>query len=246
MRFATLADKPAVEAIVMDPRLMTWTAFDGADRNIDVSRFLSGGFTVLGDEGCFLADKISDGRYVVHTNLLPDCRGLAAIRAAREAAKKAFIETDCTQLVSMVPDTIPHALLFAKSMGMRVDFVRKGLWPAEGRKWDVSFLSMSIDSWIRSGECSEKGRWFHDKLWAHDPGAAHPDDGVHDCYVGAAVEMIAAGNVQKAVRVYNHWAAFALYEQIRVLSEQPLRIDIRSHVLRIEDGDFIVEKSLWQ
>lgn len=237
-----MADKAQVEAIVRDPVLTTWTLFDGAGQ-VDITRFLvPPSFTILGDEGCFLLDCIGPGRYAVHTNLLPHCRGVAALRAAREATHLTFIQTDCTEVVSMVPGNMPHVLWFAKAMGMQVAFNRQNLWPAVGRLWNVSFMSMSIDDWILEGHCSAKGRWFHEKL----ADANHPEDPVHDFYVGAAVEMVQAGNVQKAVSVYNRWAAFALYEQIKVLSEQPLRIDIRSHVLRVEEGNFHVEDSSWQ
>lgn len=241
MKLATYADKPRLEEIINDPLLKTWTACDlVGDQHRSADSYLAiPSFAVIGTEGCFMAHNIGKGRYVVHTNLLPQWRGTAALRAAREALRVAFLQTDATELVSMVPDNIPQALWFAKAMGMKVAFTRPSCWPAMGKWWPATFVEMTLDDWIRTGACSTKGRWFHDKLNDN----SHPDDPVHDAYVGAAVEMISAGKVSKAVRTYNRWAAFALYQPIKVLSDSPLRIDIRSHVLRVEEGNFNVEAS---
>lgn len=240
MRIATYADKARLERIITDPLLRTWTAFDGADPSCDAGRYLTiPSFAVIGDEGCFLAHNIGHGRYVVHTNLLPECRGAQAIRAGREALRIAFLQTDCTELVSMVPGNMPHVRWFAKAMGFRHAFTRTNLWPVAGTKFDMDFVELTVDDWIRQGHCRTKGEWFHEKLNDN----SHGPDPVHEDYVGAAVEMISSGRVSKAVRTYNRWAAFALYDQIKVLSEDPLRIDIRSHVLRVEEGNFNVEAS---
>lgn len=237
MRLATFADKAFIQSIINDPLLTTWTAFDGAT-GCDAAYFLTiPSFAVVGEEGVFLAQNIGRGRYVVHTNLLPECRGAAALRAARDALRIAFLQTDCTELVSMVPANLPQALWFATAMGMKKAFTRKAMWPAAGMFFDMTFVEMSIDDWIRTGACAEKGKWFHDRLDRR----THGEDPIHDAYVGAAVEMVLAGRVHKGVLAYNRWAAFALYEQIKVLSNTPLRIDIRDCVLRVEEGDFTVE-----
>lgn len=241
MRLATPADAAYVEACVMNPLNRTWivNCVNPDDTmKLAASVYLTPpSFSVVGEEGCFLAHCIGPGRHVVHTNLLPGCRGTSALRAAIEAKRIAFLETDCVELVSVVPGYMPHALWFAKMMGMKVQFERKAVWEMMDKRWDLTFVGMTIDDWVLSGECKEKGQWFHDKLGETN----HREDPVHDCYVGTAVQMIAAGNVHKAIAIYNRWAAFALYEQIAVLSEHPLRIDIGSHVLRVEEGDFNVE-----
>lgn len=240
MRIATYLDKPRLEEIICDPLLRTWTAFDGADPSVDVDRYLTiPSFAVVGEEGCFLAHNIGKGRYVIHTNLLPEWRGTKALRAAREALRIAFLETDALELVSMVPENMPHALWFAHAMGFKTAFTRQGIWPAAGKWWPMTFVEMNIDDWIRQGHCRDKGEWFHAKL----EDKTHGPDKVHDDYVGATVEMISSGRTSKAVRTYNRWAKFALYEPIKVLSDDPLRIDIRSHVLRVEEGNFNVEAS---
>ena len=240
MRFATLADQAAVEAICNDPLIRVWTAFEGAPL-CNAEKYLTHpSFVVIGDEGCFLAQSYGEARYCVHTNLLPHCRGAQAMRVAREALRMAFVQTDCRELVTMVPADNPQADWMARAMGFRLVFKRVSLWPGLLGRHDVRFFSMSIDDWISTGACSDSGRWFHDKLQAHEL-VEHPDDPIHHAYVGAAVEMIRVGNVDKGLAVYNRSARFAFYEPVRVVSNDPLRIDIRDCVLRVEGGDFNVE-----
>lgn len=236
MRLATLDDKARVEEIVNDPRLRSWYAEEGAPP-CDAARYLAApSFTVIGEEGCFLAHAEGD-RHVVHTNLLPAWRGAKALDAARRALAVAFLETPCTELVSMVPDSIPQAMWLARPMGMRTLFRREGCWHWRGRAYGMTFVSLAIDDWILSGACRAAGVSFHDRL----PQVSHAPEDVHDSYVGAAFEMVRRGQVEKAVTVYNRWARFAMFETIAVIGENPLRIDIRDCVLRVEEGDFSVE-----
>lgn len=241
MRFATTADKERVEAIVNNPLLRVWNSFEGAPP-CDAAKYLTApSFTVLGDEGCFLALCIDPGRYVIHTNLLPHCRGADAVMAAFEALALAFIRTDAVELLTMCPATLPHAKMLARRMGFRHQFDRKALWPAGGERHDIGFYSLTLSDWISGGACGAVGERFHDRLH-HELGAdAHPADPIHDAFVGAAVEMVLAGNVSKGIDTYNRWARFALYEPVEVISTDPLRIDIKQCVLRLEEAQFFVE-----
>jgi hypothetical protein len=157
MRIATFADKARVEEICNDPLIRTWTAFDGAPP-CDATQYLTkGSFTVLLDDGCFLAHRIEPGRYIIHTNLLPTCRGQDAVEAARQALAMAFVQTDAIELLTMVPATIPHAKLLARRMGFRHLFDRAAIWPALGSMHDMGFYSLTIDDWIRGGACTGAG-----------------------------------------------------------------------------------------
>ena len=46
----------------------------------------------------------------------------------KKAKRLADFETDCTEIVSMVPGNMPHVLKFARTMGLEVDFSRKNFW----------------------------------------------------------------------------------------------------------------------
>jgi len=161
--------------------------------------------------------------------------------ACRDALAAAFIQTDAQELLTMVPGNMPHARLLARRMGFRHLFDRKSMWPAAGLWHDMAFYAMSLPDWAATGPCAAAGRRFHQRLH-HELGAhAHAEDAVHDAFVGVAVEMILAGNVMKAIDTYNRWARFALYEPVRVVSTDPLRIDIKQCVLRVEGDQFFME-----
>lgn len=241
MRIATPDDQPRIEAIVNDPLLRVWNSFDGAPL-CDAAKYLAApSFTLLGDEGCFLALCVDPGRYVIHTNLLPRCRGEAAVVASRDALAMAFLRTDAAELLTMVPATLPHARLLARRMGFRLLFERRAIWPAGGTRHDVGFYGLALADWIAQGACAAAGTRFHDRLHGELGAPAHADDPVHDAFVGAAVEMVLAGNVAKGIDTYNRWARFALYEPVRIVSTEPLRIDIRQAVLRVEGDQFFME-----
>jgi len=241
MRFATLADREQVEAVVNDPRLRLWNSFDGAPL-CDARKYLTApSFAVLGDEGCFLARCIDPGRYVIHTNLLPHCRGADAIQAAQEALALAFLRTDARELLTMCPATAPQAKWMARRMGFQHLFDRARVWPSGGVLQGMGFYSLSLDEWVMAGHCAAAGNAFHARLHGELGAPAHPHDPVHDAYVGAAVEMVRAGLVDKAIDTYNRWARFAMYQPVRVVSTDPLRIDIRDCVLRIEGDQFFME-----
>lgn len=241
MRIATIQDKALIESIANNPLLRVWTAFDGAPL-CDAAKYLTApSFTVLDDRGCFLALCIDPGRYVIHTNLLPHCRGADAMVAVADALKVAFICTDAVELLTMVPKMMPHAKLVAKRAGFVHQFDRKELWPAGGIKHDVEFYRLALTDWIGTGVCNKAGGAYHERLHHVLGACAHPTDETHDAYAGAAVEMVLAGNVTKGVETYNRWARFALYEPVKVLSLDPLRIDIKQCVLRIEGDQFFME-----
>jgi len=243
MRLATPSDVQRIEDVCNHPLIRVWTACDGAPPCSGAQYVTAPSFSVVGDEGCFLAKHLDPGRYAIHTNLLPEFRGELAVQAAKSALAVAFLQTDATELVTFVPATIPHAKLLARRMGFRFLFNRAAIWPVNGERHGMEFYSLSIDDWIASGVCQAAGAAFHDRLHNSLHVTAHARDPIHDAYVGAAVEMIRAGNARKAITFYNRWARFAFYEPVEILSEVPLRIDIRQCVLRVEGDQFFMEAS---
>lgn len=241
MRLATLADKDLIESICNDPLIRTWTAFQGAPL-CDATKYLTApSFAVVGEQGCFLAHHLDGTRYVIHTNLLPEFRGERAIEASKEALALAFLKTDATELLTMVPATIPHARLLARQMGFRLLFNRQNVWPVEGKWFSMGFFSLGIDDWIRSGACVKSGQKFHMRLHDELNVPSHAEDDTHNAYVGAAMEMVLVDNTRKGVETYNRWAKFALYKTIEVMSYTPLLIDIKQCVLRVEGNQFFME-----
>lgn len=241
MRFATVSDIPRIEEICNDPVIRVWTACDGAPA-CDAAKYVSApSFTILGDEGCFLLHCLDKGRYAVHTNLLPAYRGELALAACKEALAMVFLATDALELVTYVPKVIPQAAVMARTAGFRHLFDRAALWPVQGELYSIGFYGMSLDDWVIRGHCKESGERFHERLHVELGAPSHADDPPHNCYVGAAVEMILAGNVRKGVTLYNRFARFAGYQPVKVVSTDPLRIDIRDCVLRVEGDSFYRE-----
>lgn len=243
MRFATASDVARIEEICNDPRIRLWTAFDGAPPCRGEQYVAAPSFTILGEEGCFLVKHMEEQRYCFHTNLLPHCRGAKALAAAREALRMAFLHTDCRELVTMVPGNMPHAALMARLAGLRQRFERPNIWLANGVRFGMAFYGLTLEEWICIGSCVGVGHAFHARLHGELGMPAHPQDPVHDAFVGAAVEMIRAGQLHKAVATYNRFARFAFYEPVRIVSEEPLRIDIAQCVLRVEGEEFHLEES---
>lgn len=243
MRIATLEDRAWIEMVCNDPLMRMWITSDVPTPPCNALQYLTApSFSVVGEEGCFLGKWLEPARFAVHTHILPQWRGAQAVRAAREALAIAFLQTEAAELVTMVPAFIPQALLLARAAGFEKRFTRRDLWPLDGKLFEVDFLSLSIDDWILQGHCSETGRAFHARLHDELGQPSHHADPVHDAYVGAAVEMIRHHQPRKAVAVYNRWSRFAGYQPVQIVSERPLRIDIRQCVIKVEEDQFTIEE----
>jgi len=244
MRLATIEDRAWIESVCNSPAIRVWVHCDGAGPCNALPYLTPPSFSIVGEEGCFLGQCLEPGRYAVHTNIMPGYRGSKAIRAAEEAIAIAFLSRDATELVTMVPHVIPHAKLVARAVGFHQRFTRHRAWPVDGQLYSIDFLSLSIDDWIFRGRCVSAGEAFHARLHGELGQPAHGHDFVHDCYVGAAVEMVRHGQPKKAVAVYNRWARFAGYQPVKIVSEHPLRIDIRQCVIKVEEDQFTIEEAL--
>jgi hypothetical protein len=108
------------------------------------------------DLGFFSFHPLGHG-YIVHTCLLPNCRGALAIAAGKLAAAWMFTHTPATSLVSHCWENRPHVLLFAKRVGFEPR--TKTLWPA--RVGGVQIFSTSVcltrAMWKRSENLKAEG-----------------------------------------------------------------------------------------
>jgi len=241
LRRATREDKIAIERIVNDPACRRHNAHDGAS-SCDAAKYLEPpSFALIAGGGCFLFPAIGPSRYAVHTNFLPGHRGASALAAACEALCYVFVCTDAEELHTMVPGNNPAATWFTRKMAFRPRFTRDGAWRQGGADHAMTYYSLHVDDWIIQGHAAEIGRGFHRDLAQSVP-LTHRDDPVHDAYAGAAAAMVCAGQALKGISIYNRWARLAGYVPAVVLSEKPLRIDIRDCVLRHDGGpSFSVE-----
>jgi len=231
-----IARTPAfLESIANDPRVFPSVSCAGMGR-IDLAPVWERCVGLEFDTGGWLFYQLAPMYYEVHTLFLPRSRGVR--EAAAAAAHYMFTGTDCTELVTKVPDDLPHALSLARSMGFTDRFRRAAAWPRQAGAVGVTYLGLALDDWARVGGrdyLAERGAWLHDALGDEK---THDDDPVHDVYVGLGVACAEAGQAEKGLWLYNRWAALAGYRPLEMHGGL-VRFD--GVALRVTDGNVTLE-----
>lgn len=235
-----------VNIIANHPDVRPWVA--GGTDAIDLTPVvdISANILLLNEHGGCFFERVGAGIFEVHTLFLPEGRGPAAVAAVKDALHWMFTQTDCIELQTKVPSGNKGALGLVRAIHGTLQFHRDAVWPGPSGMVGCGFYSLGINDW--AGKCDaamEAGHWFHDKLEQAKAaqGAAmpvHDDDDAHDRYVGATVEMILAGQIDKALWFYNRWARFAGFAQVKQIAANPAIIDIQDAVLAIKPNDFEV------
>lgn len=236
-----------INAVVNHPEVRPWVGNPDLGP-LDLSPIVADHANVLlmGDGGGFVCQRQEPGIYEVHSQFVPEARGENALRCAMDGMRHMFTRTDCVELRTKVPEGNLAASALARRVGFVHQFTRDKAWPGPDGQTPVRYYAISIDQW--AGHCVDleaTGAWFHDKLEAAKiaMGATtpiHDDDAAHDRYVGATVEMIQSGLVDKALAFYWRWAAFAGYGPIRAIAVNPLVVDIGDAILAVRGDDFDV------
>jgi len=201
---------------------------------------------LMGKGGGVLFQCLEPGLYEAHTQFLPDARGASSVQSVKDALRWMFTRTDAVEIVTKVPEGNKGALGLVRAIHGQLQFTRENVWPIGNQMVAVGHYALPIMSW--AGKCEEvaaSGEWFHGKLEAakaETAGAAplHDDDEAHDRYVGATVEMIAAGQVAKGLAFYNRWAKFSGYGPVSLIATNPVVIDIGDAILAVRGDDFDV------
>jgi hypothetical protein len=240
-------DATAINAIFNDPSVFPLVSIPGIE-TLDVSNLLADERNILlmAEGGGILFCWHEPCTYEVHTAFLEGFRGRHAIRASKAAYRWMFTRSDCLVLLTKVPAINPAAAAFCKIVGATLEFERKAIWPTNDGPVDMGYWSLRYDDWIRQTPAVKKsGKKFHDRLTEEferngRQEEQHPDEDCHDLHVGACVEMIYGGQLEKAVALYNGWAYFAGYGLINLVSRSPVVIDIGNALLQITDDTFKV------
>jgi hypothetical protein len=189
--------------------------------------------------------NLGDGRYEVHSQMLPEGRG--DWEAARAALRVMFTATDCMEVVSKVPDGNAGAKGIARAMGFQELFRREACWRNPGGDIvGISYVGLTLDRWRgRDETLVAAGEWWHENLERAKAEAGsdlptHPHDEAHERAVGASVLMFKAANPRKGVREYNRWALLAGYAPILLLSEHPVVVDARDAIVSLKGDDLEV------
>ena len=236
-----------INAVINHPAVHPWVAVAGQGE-LDLSGLVEDGSNVLlmADRGGFMFHRLEPAVYEVHTQFLPEGRGRHALKAARAALHHMFTGTDCMEVLTKCPVNNPATAWMARHLGFTLEFTRPAAWPHEDGLVDVDYYALRYPEWVKSAPgLDERGHWFHDRLHAEKARLGlespdHPEDAAHDRHVGACVEMLLAGQPDKALILYNRWARFAGYATLDLASRAPLVIDIRDGLLLINDTDFEV------
>ena len=207
---------------------------------------------LMADHGAVLCCWLAVGTYEVHTNFVKANRnysgpGTYVLNASRAAYRWMFTNTDCVTLLTRIPANNRAATMFSPLAGWTKEFERKACWPSvSDGVVDMTFCALRYDDWVRkTPELMFSGRKFHDRITEEferhgKRDEQHADEDCHDLHVGACAEMIYGGQLEKGVILYNRWASFAGYGQIRLVSKTPAVIDIGNALIQITGDTFKV------
>lgn len=241
-------DASTLNAAANHPEVFPWLGVEGEPGSLDLSGLTANPANValVTEYGGFLVQKVAPAAYEVHSMFPPEGRrGLS--KATADGLRYMFTATDALTIRTKVPACNAPAAALAKASGFREVFSRDAAWLApDGSRCAVSYQEVTFDEW-RSLDATlvADGEWFHERLEAAKAarGSAlpvHPHDESHERAVGAAVQMLRAGNAEKAVWLYNSWAAFAGYAPLQLLAMQPVIIDAGDAVIEVRNSDMEV------
>jgi hypothetical protein len=228
-------DAGAYHRIANDPAVLPLVVQKGQGE-LDFTAFLDNPDNVgfLYTDCAFLAHCLEPGVYEVHSMALPHVRGRYVAEAAKLSIQCMFFATPAVELLTRVVEGNVAATALTHLVGFSPEFVRKAAWQTDEGPKDVSFYALRYPEWVKKQDWLRAGgEWLHSLLGDE---VSHADDPAHDLYVGATVEMLLSGQVDKGCFFYNRWARFAGYETIEVVDYDPLTIDIRSHRVTLANG----------
>ena len=156
--------------------------------------------------GGFILTPNDYDSYIVHTVFLPNTPTSVVTESVKQAMWVAFVELEVTKIYSYACSSNIPATKLMRRTGFSSLFSR----PSRTKEGFVeTFGCIDIQDYIlKSPELSQLGERFHEQV---EDSTNHEDDHSHDCFVGAAYAMLASGQIEKAVRVYNTWALLAGY-----------------------------------
>jgi hypothetical protein len=233
-RLRRTLDPSFLNRVVNDASVRPWVTLGGAGA-LDVSPLVASpaNIALVGDHGGFILERHEPGVYELHTQFLPAGRGPAVYEAAAEGLRHMMAATDCSEIVTRVPACNRAAEAGARRGGFRPIFTRDNAWTGpDGSPCAVTYYRLDVDDWREQDPTLPAvGEWFHQQLdAAMDAGKVarppHPEDPAHDRAAGASVLMLKAGNAAKGVYTYNKWARLAGYSPIRLLSLNPVVVDL--------------------
>lgn len=228
-------DASLFNAVCNHPDVRPWL---GGEGELDVTPDVSNpqNYALWFGNGGFILTAGPGASYEVHSQFTPEGRR-SSFEAMRAGMDYMFTRTNAVQLTTFLPDNNPAAKGLALKGGFR-DWFRTVSNLGPGMR-----VRIDLDDWItRTADLEADGERFHDALEAAKKAGAselpvHPNDPIHERYVGATLRMCSNGQALKGVLHYNRWAANAGYAQIRLLSADPPVIDAVDAIVGLANGE---------
>lgn len=233
--------------VVNDPSVYEWVR--GAHKGyLDVTPIVENlnNYVLMGEYGGVVFTQHQPGLYEAHTQVLPAGRGEWTIKMVEAALEYMFTKTDAVEIVTRVPKGNRAAHALVKAIHGVFEFRMDKGWVIKDEPVFADLYALRIQDWARTAKgLVEQGQWFHHrleeeyaKLGRTTP--SHPEDAVHDRYVGMATKIIMGGQAPKGVVFYNRWASICGYAPVTVVTENPLVLDIQDAIIMVRDDDFWV------
>lgn len=241
------ASADRINAIANHPDVRRWVSPE-PERDLDLGMAIADPMNIAltGEHGAMLFACLQQGVYEAHTMVLPEGRGRWALSFVQDCLSWVFCRTGAIELMTRVPKGNLAARALARAIHGTYCFTNPDGWAQDGNSIPADIFSLVIQDWMRTApKLPERGQWFHTRLEEEFAAAGkrepnHPDDAVHDRYVGAAMEMVFGGQLDKGVIFYNRWAAMAGYVPISVVCRDPVTIDIGTAMVVKSGDDFYV------
>lgn len=244
-----LTSAERLNEIANDPSVYPWVCglIDGP---LDLTAVIANAdnIALFGEHGGVLFEFQREGHYEAHTQVLPSGRGAWAVEMVNAALSWMFTRTDAVEIFTRVPNGNLAARALVRAIHGEYQLTNRTGWFKDRQSIPADWFSLSAERWINtSPSLIARGIWFHERLEEEYARLGkieeiHEEDETHNRIVGAAVEMIMGGQIQKAARYYNRWATMSGYEPINVLSTKPVIIDIRDAILLASGDEFKVIK----
>lgn len=232
-----------INKVVNHPDVYPWICGDLKDP-LDLTQLVEDQRNVLlmGEHGGVLFHYIQPGIYEVHTQALPSGRGKWIIDFVKLALHWMFCRTDAVELFTRVPYGNKGAKGLVRAIHGKREFTNQQGWTLGTRIVPADIYTLRLQDWtLWSDTLESEGQWFHDELerkLSERGQDNHEDDPVHDRFVGLACSMIKGGQIEKAMIFYNRWAVMAGYAPCRVLSVNPVILDIHTAKLLVQNDNF--------
>lgn len=233
--------------IVNHPEVHPWVC--GAHKGpLDLTGLVQdpNAYALFGEHGGVVFQRQQQGLFEAHSQYTPAGRGEWAVQCSRQVLEWIFTHTEAVEVMTRCPEGNLGAKTLAKVLGMTKQFTAQRGWIMHGKEVPADVYSLTVQDWMRTAPgLVERGQWFHERLDAEFKrhgiaDASHPEDPVHDRYVGAAIAMVFAGQVLKGVSLYNRFARYCGYKPIAIASMSPPTIYIGNAVLNVGSEDFTI------